>query len=67
MDEAKEEEVKPKNKGGRPRKKVWLNPRTKRPPKLTGIRFEARSRIAKAAAANPETRKKKLAALAKAT
>lgn len=65
MDQTKEEEVKPKNKGGRPRK-VQRKPRAKRSPKLSGIRFEARSRIAKAAAANPETRKKKLAALAKA-
>lgn len=61
-----EEEVKPKNKGGRPRK-VLRKQRAKRAPVLSGIRFEARSRIAKAAAANPETRKKKLAALAKAT
>lgn len=64
--EAKEEaEVKPKNKGGRPRK-VVRKKRTKRPSKLTGVRYEARSRINKASAANPETRKKKLAALAKA-
>jgi hypothetical protein len=65
MDQAKEEEVKPKNKGGRPRKSTHKK-RAKRPSALTGIRYEARSRINKAVAARPEVRKKKLAALKKA-
>ena len=64
MDQAKEAEVKPKNKGGRPRK--LKRKQRKRSSALTGIRFEARSRIAKAVAARPEVRKKKLAALKKA-
>jgi hypothetical protein len=64
MDQAKEEEVKPKNKGGRPRKSTRA--KRKRSSALTGIRFEARSRINKAVAARPEVRKKKLAALKKA-
>jgi hypothetical protein len=65
MDQAKEEEVKPKNKGGRPRKSTRKK-RSKRASALSGIRFEARSRIYKAVAARPEVRKKKLAALKKA-
>jgi hypothetical protein len=65
MDEAKEEEVKPKNKGGRPRK-VLRKQRAKRPPKSNPLRFAVRSRAQKKAAKNPETRKKQLAALAKA-
>jgi hypothetical protein len=60
-----EEEVKPKNKGGRPRK-VKRKQRQKRSPLSNPLRHKVRSRAAKKAHANPEFRKKNLAALAKA-
>jgi hypothetical protein len=67
MDEAKEEEeVKPKNKGGRPRK-VLRKQRKKRVSPLNPLRLAVKRRAALKAHANPEFRKKNLAALAKAT
>jgi hypothetical protein len=65
MDQAKEEEVKPKNKGGRPRK-VVRKQRTKRASLLNPLRLAVKRRAIKKAQANPEYRKKNLAALAKA-
>jgi hypothetical protein len=67
MDQAKEEEeVKPKNKGGRPRK-VLRKQRKKRVSPLNPLRLAVKRRAALKAHANPEFRKKNLAALAKAT
>jgi hypothetical protein len=65
MDQTKEEEVKPKNKGGRPRK-VLRKQRAKRASPLNALRLAVKRRAIKKAHANPEYRKKNLAALAKA-
>ena len=50
-EEAKEEEVTPKNKGGRPKRKIF---RTKRPPKSSRRKFRVRSKAAKKSYEDPD-------------